>query len=77
MEGKRRDDKKGKGGEQREPVGRGYGFDVEDADKGREDECACDQPRDVGVENDQHAPDEVDFVRVHVAFNTIHNALRG
>ena len=76
LQRQRRDDEKGKSGEQRQAVGGRDGLDIEDADQRREDERARDQPRDVGVENDQHTPDEVDFVRIHVAFNTAHHVLR-
>src|ERR1017187_1758608 len=75
-QGKRRDDKEGQGGEQRQPVSGRNRLDIEDADQRREKECARDQPRDVGVQNDQHAPIESDFVGIHVAFNTVHIALR-
>ena len=76
LQRQRRDDEERQRGEQRQAVGGRDGLDVEDADQRRQDECARDQARDVGVENDQHAPDEVDFVRIHVAFNTVHSALR-
>ena len=60
------------GRQQRKPVGGFHRLYTEDALQRRQDECARHQPRDVGVQNDQHTPIECDFVRIHVAFNTVH-----
>jgi hypothetical protein len=75
LQGQRRNDKKGQRGEQRQAVGGLDRLDVEDALERRQDECARHQPRNVRVENDQHAPIECDFVGIHVAFNTTHLVL--
>ena len=59
--------------QQRQPVGGLDGLDPEDAHQRRQNECACHQSRDERVQDDQHAPLEPDFVRIHEAFNTVHN----
>ena len=63
--GQRRDEEKRERGEQREPVRRLDGRDVEDALERREDEGAGDEAGRERVEDDEDAPLELDLVRVH------------
>ena len=57
--------------EQRQPVGRLDHVHVEHALERREDERARHQPRDERVEDDEHAPLELDLVRVDEAFDAV------
>src|SRR4030042_975392 len=69
LERQRGHQQEGEGGEQREPVGRAHLLDLEDPLEGSQDESACDHTRDERIEDDQHAPLELDLVRVHEAFD--------
>ena len=72
LQRQRRVEQKGQRREQRQPVSRLYRFHAEDAHQRRQNECARHQTRDVGIQNDQHAPVQRDFVGIHVAFNAAH-----
>ena len=69
LQRERSDQQKRECGEQGEAVSGLDGVDAEDALQRGEDEGAGDQSRDEGVENDEDAPLELDFVRVHEAFD--------
>ena len=71
LQRQRRHQQKRQRRQQRQPVGRLHRFHVEDALQRRQDERARHQPGDEGIEHDQHAPLQLDFVRVHEAFNTL------
>ena len=62
-----RNQQEGQGRQQRQPVGGLDRLHAEDALQRRQNECARHQPRDIGVQNDQHAPIERDFVGIHVS----------
>ena len=72
LQGQRRIEQEGQRREQRQPVGGLDRLHAEDPLQRRQDEGARHQPRDVGVQNDQHAPIERDFVGIHVTFNAAH-----
>ncbi len=67
--GKRRDQQKRQRRQQGQTVGRLHGFDAKDALQRSQNEGAGHQSRDEGIENDQDAPLELHFVRVHEAFD--------
>ena len=69
LQGQRRDEQERERGEQGEAVGGFDGFDAEDAFERGQDEGAGDESRDEGIENDEDAPLELDFVRIHEAFD--------
>ena len=68
-----RNQQEGEGRQQRQPVSGLDRFHAEDPLQRRQNECSGHQSRDKRVQNDQHAPLECDFVRIHEAFNTAHN----
>ncbi len=73
LERERRHEEKGQSCEQREAVGGFNRFDAEDAFERGEDKGAGHQSGDEWVENDEHAPVERDFVRIHETFHAGHS----
>ena len=69
LQRERRDQKERKGGEQGEAVCRLHGFDAKDALQRCKNEGAGHQSCDERIENDEDAPLELDFVRIHEAFD--------
>ena len=72
LQRQRRDQQKRERGQQRQPVGRLHLLHVEDARERGENERAGDQPGQVWIENDEHAPLQFHFVRIHEAINAWH-----
>ena len=68
---KGRHDEKGECGEHREPIGRHDLLDIEDLCQRGQDERAGHEAGDVGVDNDEQAPVQLDLVGVDVARNLV------
>ena len=69
LQRQRRDQQERQGCEQRQAVGRLHSLDTKDTLERCEDEGTRDQSGDEGIENDEDAPLELHFVRVHEAFD--------
>src|SRR5579862_5492467 len=63
------DEQEGQGCEQREAVRGLHGFHAKNALERGKDKGAGDESRDEWIENDEDAPLELDFVRIHEAFD--------
>ncbi len=75
LQRQRRDEQEREGRQQRQPVGRLDGFDVEHALERGQDERARHQPGHERVEDDEHAPLELHLVRVHEPLHHRQHAL--
>ena len=74
LERQRRNQQEGQGRQQRQTVRRLHRLYLEDALQRGQNECARHQSGNEWVQDDQHAPLERDFVRIHEAFNAAHNS---
>ena len=72
LQRQRRNQQKRQRREQRQPVRSSNRLDAKDALERRQDKRARHQPRNVGVQNDQHAPIQRDLVGIHITFNAAH-----
>ena len=75
LQGQRRDEQERQGGEQGQPVGGLHLDHVEHTLERREDEGAGDQSRDEGIQDDEDAPLQLDFVGIDEPVDTVHDAL--
>ena len=69
LQRQRRDQQESQRGQQRQAVGRLHRLHAENALQRRQNERARHQSREERIEHDQHAPLQLDLVRIHEAFN--------
>ena len=75
LQGQRRDEQEGQGGKQGQPISGLHLDHVEHAFERGEDEGAGDQPGDEGIQDDEDAPLQLDFIGIHEPFDTVHDTL--
>jgi hypothetical protein len=69
LQRQRRHEKERQRGEQRETIGRLYGFDAEDAFERSQDKCASDESGEKRIDDDENAPLQLNLIGIHETLN--------